>query len=171
MRKGDDLTTFTVSKVMKNPEALTFRIPKSLFRPVAGKLYLYLVSCSYVYLLNTRNEWSSKLDVHYFNENIQSTFPYIHCLHPPPHVSIQATDHPLQYALAAHTSSAPINRYKLQTSVKSNLVHRSVLVFSEYSTITLQLPERMAYQRHARLQRLPAVSLQNDGLQTDSSIT
>ena len=36
MRKGDDLTTFTV------PEALTFRILKGLFRPAAGKLYLYL---------------------------------------------------------------------------------------------------------------------------------
>jgi hypothetical protein len=36
VRKGDDLTTFTVPKVMKNPEALTFRIPKGLFRPVAG---------------------------------------------------------------------------------------------------------------------------------------
>jgi hypothetical protein len=40
VRKGDDLTTFTVPKVMKNPEALTFRIPKGLFRHVAGKLYL-----------------------------------------------------------------------------------------------------------------------------------
>jgi hypothetical protein len=29
-------------KVMKNPEAFTFRIPRGLFRPVAGKLYLYL---------------------------------------------------------------------------------------------------------------------------------
>jgi hypothetical protein len=28
---------------MKNPEALTFRIPRGLFRPVAGKLYLYNV--------------------------------------------------------------------------------------------------------------------------------
>jgi hypothetical protein len=27
---------------MKNPEALTFRIPRGLLRPVAGKLYLYL---------------------------------------------------------------------------------------------------------------------------------
>jgi hypothetical protein len=27
---------------MKNPEALTFRTPRGLFRPVAGKLYLYL---------------------------------------------------------------------------------------------------------------------------------
>jgi hypothetical protein len=32
---GKDLTAFTVPKVMKNPEALTFRIPKGLFRPVA----------------------------------------------------------------------------------------------------------------------------------------
>jgi hypothetical protein len=40
VRKGDDLTTFIVPKVMKNPEALTFRIPKGLLRPVAGKLYL-----------------------------------------------------------------------------------------------------------------------------------
>jgi hypothetical protein len=38
VRKDDDLTTFIVPKVMKNPEALTFRIPKGLFRPVAGKL-------------------------------------------------------------------------------------------------------------------------------------
>ena len=44
MRKGDDLTTFIVPKVVKNPEALTFRIPKALFRPIAGKLYLYLYS-------------------------------------------------------------------------------------------------------------------------------
>jgi hypothetical protein len=36
---GKDLTTF-----MKNPEALTFRIPKGLVRPVAGKLYLYLLT-------------------------------------------------------------------------------------------------------------------------------
>jgi hypothetical protein len=34
-RKGDDLTTFTVPKVMKNPET-TFRIPKGLFRPDSG---------------------------------------------------------------------------------------------------------------------------------------
>jgi hypothetical protein len=47
VRKGDDLTTFIVPKVMKNPEALTFRIPKSLFRPIAGKLYLYLYLYSY----------------------------------------------------------------------------------------------------------------------------
>jgi hypothetical protein len=26
---------------MKNPEALTFRIPKGKLRPVAGKLYLF----------------------------------------------------------------------------------------------------------------------------------
>jgi hypothetical protein len=38
VHKGDDLTTFIVPKVMKNLEALTFRIPKGLFRPVAGKL-------------------------------------------------------------------------------------------------------------------------------------
>ena len=42
MRKGDDLTAFIVPKVMKNPEALTFRIPMILVRPVAGKLYFYL---------------------------------------------------------------------------------------------------------------------------------
>jgi hypothetical protein len=41
VRKGDDLTAFIVPRVMKNPEALTFRIPKSLFRPAVGKLYLY----------------------------------------------------------------------------------------------------------------------------------
>jgi hypothetical protein len=40
VRKGDDLTTFIVPKVMKNPEALTLRVPKGLLRPVAGKLYL-----------------------------------------------------------------------------------------------------------------------------------
>jgi hypothetical protein len=39
--KGDDLTTFIVPKIMKNPEALTFRIPKDLFRPIAGNLYLF----------------------------------------------------------------------------------------------------------------------------------
>jgi hypothetical protein len=43
VHKGDDLTTFIVPKVMKNQEALTFRIPKGLFRPVAGKLYLFTV--------------------------------------------------------------------------------------------------------------------------------
>jgi hypothetical protein len=42
MSKGGDLTTLIVPKVMKNPEALTFRIPRGLFRPVAAKLYLYL---------------------------------------------------------------------------------------------------------------------------------
>jgi hypothetical protein len=42
VRKGDDLTAFIVPNVMKNPEALTFRIPRGLFRPVSGKLYLYL---------------------------------------------------------------------------------------------------------------------------------
>jgi hypothetical protein len=51
VRKGDDFTTFMVPKVMKNPEALTYRIPKGLFRPAAGKLYLYLYmfycSCFY----------------------------------------------------------------------------------------------------------------------------
>ena len=41
MRKGDDLTTFIAPKVMKNPEALIFRVPKGLLRPVAGKLYIY----------------------------------------------------------------------------------------------------------------------------------
>jgi hypothetical protein len=40
--KGDDLTTFIVPKVIKYPEALTFRIPKGLFRLVAEQLYLYL---------------------------------------------------------------------------------------------------------------------------------
>jgi hypothetical protein len=40
VREGDDLTAFIVPKVMKNPEALTFRIPRGLLRPVAGKLYL-----------------------------------------------------------------------------------------------------------------------------------
>ena len=40
MRKGDDLTIFVVPKVMKNPEALTYRIYKGLLRPVAGKFYL-----------------------------------------------------------------------------------------------------------------------------------
>jgi hypothetical protein len=48
VRKGDDLTTFIVPKVMKNPEALTFRIPKGLIRPVAGNLYLYLYLSFYV---------------------------------------------------------------------------------------------------------------------------
>jgi hypothetical protein len=41
VRKGDDLTAFIVPKVMKNPEAFTFRMPKGLVRLVAGKLYLY----------------------------------------------------------------------------------------------------------------------------------
>ena len=43
-RKGDDLTNFIVSKVMKNSEALIFRIPKGLLRPVAGKLYLFTLN-------------------------------------------------------------------------------------------------------------------------------
>jgi hypothetical protein len=47
--KGDELTTFVVPKVEKNPEALTFRIPKGLLRPVAGKLSLYHVS---IYLVS-----------------------------------------------------------------------------------------------------------------------
>jgi hypothetical protein len=42
VRNGDDLTTFIVPKVKKNPEALNYRISKGLLRPVAGKLYLYL---------------------------------------------------------------------------------------------------------------------------------
>jgi hypothetical protein len=50
VRKGDDLTTFIVRKVLKNPEALTFRILKGLFRPVAGILYLYLYCLSYMTL-------------------------------------------------------------------------------------------------------------------------
>jgi hypothetical protein len=37
VRKGDDFITFTVPKAMKNPEALTFRIPMGLFRHVAGQ--------------------------------------------------------------------------------------------------------------------------------------
>jgi hypothetical protein len=40
----DGRTTLIVPKVVKNPESLSFRIPKGLFRPVAGNLYLYL-SC------------------------------------------------------------------------------------------------------------------------------
>jgi hypothetical protein len=49
MRKGDDLTTFIMPKVTKNPEGLTFRIPRGLFRSVAGRLYLYLVvDCTFV---------------------------------------------------------------------------------------------------------------------------
>jgi hypothetical protein len=36
VRNGYDITTFTVQKVMKNPEALTFRIPKGLLRPAHG---------------------------------------------------------------------------------------------------------------------------------------
>jgi hypothetical protein len=40
VRKGDDLTTFNAPNVMKNPETLTFQIPKGLFKPVAGTLYL-----------------------------------------------------------------------------------------------------------------------------------
>ena len=45
MRKGDDLTIFTVPKVTKSPEVLTFRIPRGLFRPVVGKVHLYLYLC------------------------------------------------------------------------------------------------------------------------------
>ena len=56
MRKGDDLTTFTVPKVVKNPEALIFRIPKGLFRPVAGKLYIY---CSLLRVITNRFSRSS----------------------------------------------------------------------------------------------------------------
>ena len=48
MRKGNDLTTFIVqtnifivTKVVKNLEALSFRIPKGLFWPVAGQVYVY----------------------------------------------------------------------------------------------------------------------------------
>jgi hypothetical protein len=41
VRKGDDLTTFIVPKLIKNPETLTYRIPKRLFRPVAGKRNLF----------------------------------------------------------------------------------------------------------------------------------
>jgi hypothetical protein len=32
---------------MKNPKALTFWIPKALFRPVAGKLYLFFICVLY----------------------------------------------------------------------------------------------------------------------------
>jgi hypothetical protein len=39
VRKGDDLTTFIVPKVEKI-RTLTYRIPKDLLRPVAGKIYL-----------------------------------------------------------------------------------------------------------------------------------
>jgi hypothetical protein len=47
VHKGDYLTTFTVLKVMKNPEALTFWILRGLFRPVVGKLYLLLAFLMY----------------------------------------------------------------------------------------------------------------------------
>jgi hypothetical protein len=40
VHKSDDLITFTVPTVMKNPEALTYRISNGLLRPVAEKLYL-----------------------------------------------------------------------------------------------------------------------------------
>jgi hypothetical protein len=43
VRKGEDLTTFIVPKVMKI-QSLNLRIPKGPFRPVVGKLYLYLHS-------------------------------------------------------------------------------------------------------------------------------
>jgi hypothetical protein len=39
-------TPSSLPKVMKNPEALTFRITKGLFMPVAGKRYLYLYPVS-----------------------------------------------------------------------------------------------------------------------------
>jgi hypothetical protein len=52
VRKGDDLTTFIVPKVMKNPEALTYRIPKGRLSPVAGekmlctlRALLFVVGC------------------------------------------------------------------------------------------------------------------------------
>ena len=60
VRMGDDLTTFTVPKVMKNSEALTFGIPKGLFRPVAEKLYLYLY---YIYLCMSKRAFAC---VHWF---------------------------------------------------------------------------------------------------------
>jgi hypothetical protein len=63
VRKGDDLTTFIVPKVVKNPEALTFRTPKGLLRPVAGKLYLY-VHTGYYY------KWFGNLLIAIFREHI-----------------------------------------------------------------------------------------------------
>ena len=66
MRKGDDLTTFIVQKVMKNPEALTFRIPKGLLRPVLGKLYFYMLefggeTCGIIRLAKLRLGWDGNI--------------------------------------------------------------------------------------------------------------
>jgi hypothetical protein len=36
-------TAFTVPKVEKIRKPLTFRVPKGLLRPVAGKIYLYVL--------------------------------------------------------------------------------------------------------------------------------
>ena len=47
MRKSHDLATFIVPKVMKNSEALNFRIPKGLFRPVAGQIFTSRTAIGY----------------------------------------------------------------------------------------------------------------------------
>jgi hypothetical protein len=49
VRKADDLPPPS-AECHENPEALSFRIPKGLFRPVAGKLYLLMVVILWLHL-------------------------------------------------------------------------------------------------------------------------
>jgi hypothetical protein len=111
-----------------------------------------------MYLLNSK---TSKFAVCRFdcNENNPSTSSHIHHLHPHGH---PCSKH-VQY-----TSPATINRYKLEMFFRHTV---SVRIFSECSSITVQLSVRMAYQQDALRPRLQAVCLHSDGLQTDYSIT
>ena len=61
MRKGDDdLTTFIVPKVEKT-RSLILRIAKGLFRPVAGKFYLYYYCYYYAYSKTFLRRMNSEL--------------------------------------------------------------------------------------------------------------
>jgi hypothetical protein len=53
---GDDLTTFIVPEVMKNPEALIFRIPKGLIRLEEGELYVSTFIRSWKFVLSLKGK-------------------------------------------------------------------------------------------------------------------
>ena len=72
MRKGDDLTTFTVLKV-KKIRNLNLPEPLGPPRPVAGHLYLYLysfgliaISSSVSEAIKIRYKWLSDICVKYY---------------------------------------------------------------------------------------------------------
>jgi hypothetical protein len=122
------------------------------------------VSCSQMYLLNGKMS-SSKFAVNDLNETIHAIQLSMHSPSTPRPVCTGNRSSP-----AVSTDSTQAQQPLIATNCRrpSEVTRHavSVRVFSEYSTIPLQLPERMAYQQDARHPRLPAVSLHNDGLQT-----